>query len=311
MDTTLTEQKIQRVLNKFMASWKYNVDGLFVFRWESDKLIWTKAGYIYEFEIKISRSDFKADFKHKIEKHLILGSALPDETELPQMQDLFDNYHKQRKKKYGDYITDEDIKREFERMGDVTGKRMPNFFYYAVPEGMLEPDEVPPYAGLVYITTNKGVRRHRSDPEEWYHDVKIVRKAPQLHKTKYTDGELGLGEKFYYNMKTAQQNYREQKKNAEYYKTKLDLELAAKGHELTYDELKAKLENVQKSADTWREESVINKNLYLTMVEGADYNTIERRMLIDIIKEFKPDFDYLAFTKDVEKKYKERYPYRK
>ncbi len=65
MDKTLTEQKIQRVLNKFMASPKYKVDGLFVFRWESDKLLWTKSGYIYEFEIKISRADYKNDFKHK------------------------------------------------------------------------------------------------------------------------------------------------------------------------------------------------------------------------------------------------------
>ena len=68
----LTEQSIQQRLNHFFASWKYNVDGLYVFQWESDKLIWTKSGYIYEFEIKISRSDFKNDFKHKKEKHIIL-----------------------------------------------------------------------------------------------------------------------------------------------------------------------------------------------------------------------------------------------
>ena len=65
IDTTLTEQKIQRVLGGFIASPKYSVDGLFVFGWESDKLIWTKAGYIYEFEIKISRSDYKNDFKQR------------------------------------------------------------------------------------------------------------------------------------------------------------------------------------------------------------------------------------------------------
>ena len=66
MTEELTEQSIQKRLNHFFASWKYNVDGLFVFSWESDKLLWTKAGYIYEFEIKISRSDFKADFKLRI-----------------------------------------------------------------------------------------------------------------------------------------------------------------------------------------------------------------------------------------------------
>lgn len=315
MNTTLTEQKIQRVLNKFMASWKYNVDGLFVFRWESDKLLWTKAGYIYEFEIKISRSDFKADFKHKIEKHLILGSALPDETELPQMQDLFDNYQKQRKKKYGDYITDEDIKREFERMGDVTDKRMPNFFYYAVPEGMLEPDEVPAYAGLVYITTYKGVRRHRSDPEEWYHDVKIVRKAPQLHKTKYTDGDLNLGEKFYYNMKTWQQKYRDQVGHSLMYRQRLQDELNRKGIDKSYSEMADALKESERRAEIAEKNADYYKQLYQTMEKDAEYNLTERHMFMDLVEELKPDFNYREFTKKVEERNKElmlrRYPNRK
>ena len=51
IDTTLTEQKIQRILSDFIASPKYNVDGLFVFGWESDKLLWTKAGYMAVYPI--------------------------------------------------------------------------------------------------------------------------------------------------------------------------------------------------------------------------------------------------------------------
>ena len=61
----LTEQVIQQRLNHFFASWRYNVDGLYVFGWESDKLIWTKSGYVYEFEIKLTRADFRNDFKNK------------------------------------------------------------------------------------------------------------------------------------------------------------------------------------------------------------------------------------------------------
>ena len=69
-----SESFIQRVLNNFFAfnSVRYNINNLYVFDWESDKLLETKSGYIYEFEIKISRGDFKNDFKHKKDKHIIL-----------------------------------------------------------------------------------------------------------------------------------------------------------------------------------------------------------------------------------------------
>ena len=120
----LTEQKIQRRLNGFFASWKYNVDGLFVFGWESDKLIWTKAGYIYEFEVKISRADYMNDFRHKVEKHLLLNSALPDGQQEARQQDLFGNLLQQKRKRYPE-ITMEQAR---QRMKPV-GERMPNYFY--------------------------------------------------------------------------------------------------------------------------------------------------------------------------------------
>lgn len=56
----------------YMSNPVYAVANLFVFSWESDFLIKTKAGYWYEVEVKISRSDFKNDRKHKPEKYDIL-----------------------------------------------------------------------------------------------------------------------------------------------------------------------------------------------------------------------------------------------
>jgi hypothetical protein len=53
-----------------------------------------------------------------------------------------------------------------------------------------------------------------------------------------------------------------------------------------------------------------NKQLYFTMVEGADYNSIERHMLMDVIKFLNPKFDFQGFMSDVEKEYKKRYPNR-
>ena len=303
MDTTLTEAKIQRVLNKFMASPKYKVDGLFVFRWESDKLLWTKAGYIYEFEIKISRADYKNDFKHKADKHLLLSSKMPKESG-PVQEDLFDHLLKHEQKRYPG-ITKEQLHTYPENT------KLPNFFYYAVPDGMLQPDEVPPYAGLIYITTEKYPKYHRDDPDKYCHDIKIVRKAPQLHKTKYADAELNLGEKFYYNMKTWQRNYREQVDYSLMYRQRLQDELKRKGQKQAYLELEESYKEAERRVERAEKNEDYYKKLYYTMVEGADYNMIERHMFIDLVKELKPDFNYQEFMHKVDERYKERYPNRK
>lgn len=141
----LTEKDIQEKLRFFFSQPRYKLDNLYVFGWESDCLLLTKSGYWYEFEIKISRSDFKNDFKNKEEKHRILESK-----------------------------------------GETT---KPNYFYYIVPEGLIEVEEVPPYAGLIYVTPN-GFRN-------------IVKAAPALHKVKNDPKDLNLTDKFYYNMQSA------------------------------------------------------------------------------------------------------------
>lgn len=71
----LTESKIQKVVSEqFFSpnSVKYMAENLFLYDWESDFWIMMKSGLCYEFEIKISRSDFFNDFKHKQKKHLAL-----------------------------------------------------------------------------------------------------------------------------------------------------------------------------------------------------------------------------------------------
>ncbi|MBR5043025.1 MAG: hypothetical protein IKX67_07270 [Bacteroidales bacterium] len=72
-DFVFTEQNIIKKLRwGYMSNPVYAIANLFVFDWESDFLLKTKAGYWYEVEVKISRSDFKADRKHKPEKYNIL-----------------------------------------------------------------------------------------------------------------------------------------------------------------------------------------------------------------------------------------------
>ena len=279
----LTEQTIQKRLNHFFASWKYNVDGLFVFSWESDKLLWTKAGYIYEFEIKVSRSDFKADFKHKIAKHLVLSSAMPGERAVDQS--LFEEFASQKRKKY-QHLSEQDLREWFDREMDVKDKRMPNYFYYAVPEGLIQPEEVPPYAGLLWLT------------KEYQYGGGIIRKkqAPCLHKTKYTDGELDLGQKFYYNWKSAVNKYREADKDAADLRKQLKEELASKGQEMTYAQMELQLKIARKQADEYNEK-------WGKALRESILNNAERERLRHVIRQMDPDYDFTPIEEEVEKIY--------
>ena len=162
-----TEDTIQKVLRYgFLSpnSIKYVMENLTVYKWESDTLLVTKSGYAYEIEIKISRADFKNDFKHKEKKHLFLeGKGMKD-----------------------------GLGREYD------DRWRPNYFYYAVPEGLISPDEVPDYAGLIYIHPLSSWPHFRVD------NVKV---ASQLHKTKFDAERLGLMDKFYYNYRNWKQSF--------------------------------------------------------------------------------------------------------
>ena len=52
---------------------KYLINNAYIFDWESDFFSLSDAGYVYEFEIKVSKSDFKDDFNKK-DKHVLLES---------------------------------------------------------------------------------------------------------------------------------------------------------------------------------------------------------------------------------------------
>ena len=177
-----TERKIQQILRAhFMSpnSMKYRIENLSVYSWESDSLSITKSGYVYECEIKISRQDFFND-KKKERKHQILEGTY--------QLGRWDKHYPMR----------------------------PNYFYYVVPEDMVKEDEIPPYAGLIYIT-------------EVFPYVKTVVPAPRLHLDKVDEEALNLKEKFYY-------NYISWKEKAEQdYQNTID-KLKEQLHEAKYDE---------------------------------------------------------------------------
>lgn len=99
-------------------------------------------------------------------------------------------------------ISVSDFKNDFKKskkhmfLSSGKDKYIPNYFYYAVPDGMISPVDVPVYAGLICI---KGK------------DMYIQKAAPKINKDKMDLRVFGskLMDKFYYNMKTWEKRARE------------------------------------------------------------------------------------------------------
>lgn len=274
----LTEQSIQRRLNHFFASWKYNVDGLYVFEWESDKLIWTKSGYIYEFEIKISRSDFKNDFKNKKEKHLILKGPTEEERFMPYFYKNYE-YNKHLYKSFENYVA----RTEKDSSYLIANHRRPNYFYYVVPEGLIQPEEVPEYAGLIWILKE-------------YRDVRsaytIPKQAPALHKQKYKDHEFDLAQKFYFNWQTDRRLRREAQKDLEIVRQQMREELESRGQEMTYKQMESRMKNAEGY-----------QTKYYEICRDQNIDRMIIRKLRHELKQLNPDFDYDALEQQCEKCY--------
>lgn len=98
---------------------------------EMDVLTISRAGLVHEFEVKISKADFQADFAKHF-KHMNLQHGIKKAT-------------------------------------------LPNRFYYCCPRGMIRPDEVPAYAGLMYFGYVGGEI-----------EFAIIKKAPLLHNERAT-----------------------------------------------------------------------------------------------------------------------------
>lgn len=169
----MTEAKIQKALFNNFNSHKYRFTNLYFFENESDFLSFLPSGFCYEFEIKISRSDFKADFKkvkHRIHesnktasKFFIrskreqllhnpsweLCKAFPELVDARPYQS-YDRHKQQFETKFHLYFNPS-TQIDF---GSYDNCKLPNKFFYAVPKGLISVDEVPEYAGLVYIDEN-------------------------------------------------------------------------------------------------------------------------------------------------------------
>lgn len=132
------------IINRWCSMCLSRRPGTFVFpntyigAFEADIVEITKAGYAHEFEVKTSRSDFRID------------SA------------------KEAKYRW------HDNEKKYDKL--IAGNHV-NSFSFVVPDGMVTVDDVPEWAGLIYVTIKDG-------KPYWF---RIVKPAKSLSKEKHGD----------------------------------------------------------------------------------------------------------------------------
>lgn len=93
---------------------------------------------------------------------------------------------------------------------DKENQMKPNRFFYAVPRGLVQPDEIPEYAGLLWVNEQSCCPDMRKP-------------APLLHNHKISPEDLKLADKFYFNMVNAKNETMIAKKMAEEFKDPYNL----------------------------------------------------------------------------------------
>ena len=135
---------------------------------ECDFLSVSKAGLLTEYEIKTSRSDFKADFRNKPSKHKRMAGE-PISVQKYNSEKSNENYRKGLQAVYDEY---EELQDPFV-----------NYFYFVCPEGLIKPEELPEYAGLIYAKWfTYGDQSHSG---RWI--VQEIKKPKRFHKNKPDD----------------------------------------------------------------------------------------------------------------------------
>lgn len=186
---------------------RYILLNSFVFNWESDFFFKTGSDYFVEIEVKVSKSDFKADFKKEKHQHMDAKFNGRDKVVIPgpTMEEITcQNVRLKYSLELGDYerVVSEQVQKHIVSEGSAPShynilervpkysnvyikgvSRVPNRFYFACPEGLIHPDQTPHYAGLFYVTEDGRLVK--------------VKEAPFIHKEKM-DLTKVLLDKFYW-----------------------------------------------------------------------------------------------------------------
>lgn len=179
MDATET---IYKAAAYHFGNYEHHMRNKFIFHesGECDFYCVSKTGYCNEIEVKVSRSDFKADFakpKHNIYKAV----HSKQKYYLKRMEDSGHYEHRTMCGAERYVFVKESSGIEIIETANI---KIPNRFWFFVPDGLVDKSDVPDYAGLAYVGEHFGA-------------VKIIKEAPYMHKTKYKQSDL-LFQKYVY-----------------------------------------------------------------------------------------------------------------
>lgn len=124
---------------------------------ESDVLAFNKNNFTHEVEIKVSKTDFKKDFQKVTNAKW--DRLIPQDSKSRKFFPASENKHDLIQKKLG-----------------------PSYFWFAVPKDLISVEDIPDYAGLLYVYTKKDSYYGRNVVV-----VDMVKDAPKIHKVKASD----------------------------------------------------------------------------------------------------------------------------
>jgi hypothetical protein len=155
-----------------------------LYGWECDLVSVTKAGIVHEFEIKTTRSDWLAELR-SIDKEDSVKKMRSVLLEHSQTVEQKIATGKERGWKVTTVLSQDSYPRGICR--STNEMPSPNYWWVCAPAGVVKPEEIPAYAGLIeyrHCDRNKGL-------------VFVYAKtAPKLHKLKLSDKQwraLGRG----------------------------------------------------------------------------------------------------------------------
>jgi len=136
-----------------------------VFPWEADLVSLTRAELSHEFEIKITRADFKADFKK--DKHRLLRDKFRGEIPYSITPERMEEIYAKWPTGSRDALT-------FLHRHEI--KLIPNYFWFVCLDFDVPHHEIPVYAGYIKATS-----------KDDYVYLSREKEAPCIHKGKLDD----------------------------------------------------------------------------------------------------------------------------
>lgn len=180
---------VYKAIRQHVRNHDHVMENVYVHAWEADVFSITRStGYCYEFEVKMTRADFKIDFK-KPKHHLFRAckrshGVLPGDMSYVQYHQY--SLDRETRKPIHQDLVDHKIEWQYFKHLPINGNYLPNKFQYVTPKGLVKPEEIPWYAGLWEV----------QEAEIGLKMVEIV-KTPYMHK-QVMDVRQMLFNKYYY-----------------------------------------------------------------------------------------------------------------